>query len=499
MNAIGLSELWLVIISLLGVPPVGITLPNQPAPDPAADAARFQAVTSQLDPGGVVHAYVSIDGDLTGIAGFVNSMMDEMRKMEAGVPEVNVPALLRVTGLDAVSAMGFSSVRTGDGFRNKIYIHTPDGRRGLLRLMGGDSKPFEVLKFAPAGSDFVIEQDLNFKTLYESVVEGAGVVMGEEGKAMVQMALKQPMPPPITFTMEKVMADLDTKLTLILDADPNKMVHLPDAPKELKIPQLKGAVLIDGFGWMANELTKVLEPMLAQGGNHAPPFKIVRNANWIGMQMAIQSQSFSERDRNQITGLGLDTALLAHHVPTGKLVLASAKDFADQLFAPKPSLGQDPAFQKTMKGLPMEGTALAYASPVFFSSLRQSFEKVNELANDKDHEQDDRFLATTFINLLLPKNARGEGGVTTNTKDGMLTVSNSAHSHKTSLATGVASPLFISVFGLWQSTQVMRGFEEEAMEAEAQFHDHELPPEIFETRPQLRRVPREGNFEKIGD
>jgi len=419
-------------------------------------------------------------------------MMGELRKIEPDVPPVNVPALLRVTGLNAVSAMGFSSVRTEDGFRNKTYIHTPDGRRGLLRLMGGDSKPFEVLKLAPAGSDFVIEQDLNFKTLYESVVEGAGTVMGEQGKAMVQMALKQPMPPPITFTMEKVMADLDTKLTVIIDADPTKMVHVPDAPKELKIPQLKGAVLLDGLGWVADELTKVLAPMLVQGGNRAPPFKIVRNANWIGMQMAIQSQSFSERQRNQITGLGLETALLAHHVPSGKLVLASGKDFADQLFAPKPSLGQDPAFQKTMKGLPMEGTALTYASPVFFSSLRQSFEKVNELANDKDHEQDDRFLATTFINLLLPKNARGEGGVTTNTKDGMLTVSNSAHSHKTSLITGLASPFFgVAAFSVGQAIEAknraMRRFEE----------GEDFPPEFHEHgKPKVRRTE---DFEKIGD
>jgi len=494
MNAIGLSELWLVIISLLGVPPVGVTLPNQPAPDPAADAARFQAVTGQLDPGGVVHAYLSVDGDLKAIAGYVNSMMTELRKMEPGVPEVNVPALLRVTGLDAVSAMGFSSIRTGDGFRNKTYIHTPEGRRGLLRLMGGDSKPFEVLKLAPAGSDFVIEQDLNFKTLYESVVEGAGVVMGEEGKAMVQMALKQPMPPPITFTMEKVMADLDTKLTVIIDADPTKMIQLPDAPKGLKIPQLKGAVLLEGLGWVADELTKVLEPMLAQGGNHAPPFKIVRNANWVGMQMAIENQGISEREKKEITELGLDTALLAHHVPSGKLVLASAKDFADRLFAPKPGLDQDPAFQKTMNGLPMEGTALTYASPAFFSSLRQSFEKINELANDKDHEQDDRFAATTFINLLLPKNARGEGGVTTNTKDGMLTVSNSAHSHKTSLITSLASPFFtVAAFTVSQALEVrdqaIGGFEEP--------HFEDFPRHIHEHgKPEVRR---KEDFEKIGD
>ncbi|MBT3637877.1 MAG: hypothetical protein HN531_13125 [Opitutae bacterium] len=494
MNAIGFSELWLVLLSLLGTPPVGVTLPNQPEPDPAADAARFQAVTGQLDPGGVVHAYVSVDGDLKGIAGYVNSMMGELRKVEPGVPEVNVPALLRVTGLDAVSAMGFSSVRTKDGFRNKTYIHTPDGRRGLLQLMGGDSKPFEVLNLAPAGSDFVIEQDLNFKTLYKSVLEGAGVVMGEQGKAMVQMGLNQPMPPPITFTMEKVMADLDTKLTVIIDADPTKMVHFPDAPKELKIPQLKGAVLLDGLGWVADELTKVLAPMLVQGGNRAPPFKIVRNANWVGIQLAIESENFSEREKKEITELGWETALLAHHLPSGKLVLASGKNFADQLFAPKTSLGQDPAFQKTMKDLPEKGTALTYASPAFFSSLRQFSEKANQLSNDKEHEQDDRFIVSAFIEILLPKNARGEGTVTTNTKDGILTVSNSAHSHKTSLITGLASPFFgVAAFTVGQALeardQAIGGFEEPHLE-DFQRHIHE------HGKPKVRRTE---DFEKIGD
>ena len=81
-----------------------------------------------------------------------------------------------------------------------------------------------------------------------------------------------------------------------------------------------------------------------------------------------------------------------------------------------------------MKGLPMEGTALTYASPAFFSSLRQFSEKANQLSNDKEHEKDDRLIVSAFIEVLLPKNARGEGTVTTNTKDGMLTVSNSAFS-----------------------------------------------------------------------
>ena len=253
--------------------------------------------------------------------------------------------------------------------------------------------------------------------------------MGEQGKAMVQMGLKQPMPPPITFTMEKIMADLDTKLTVIIDADPTKMVHFPDpgAPKELKMPELKGAVLVDGLGWVADELTKVLAPMLVQGGNQAPPFKIVRNANWVGIQLAIDSENFSEREKKKsLNSVGKQPCLPTIFQAESSSSLRG-RNFADQLFAPKTSLGQDPAFQEDDEGFVhgRHGSHLCLPPPSSRASVKFS-EKANQLSNDKEHEQDDRLIVSAFIEVLLPKNARGEGTVTTNTKDGMLTVSNSA-------------------------------------------------------------------------
>ena len=432
MKAVGISEIWLVLISLLGAPPVGITLPNQPEPDPAAEAARFQAVTGHLDPGGLVYAYLSVDQDLSVIAEFVKSYMDDLRPLARDVPEINIPEILRVTGLDAVSALGVSSVRSGDGFRNKTYIHTPNERRGLLLLLGEKPRPFESLKLAPSGADFVLEQDLNLKTFYDSMIEAAKVQMGEQGKTVVQSALK--LPPSTPFSREKLMADLDTRLTVVIDADPTQMVKIPKG-NGMKVNKFSGAVLIDGLGWIADELTKVFEPKQRQGSH----FKIIRNANWVGLRVV-----FAERKQKAMAELGWDTAIFAHHVPSGKLVLATGKKFADQLFATKPGIGQDPEFLKAMKDLPTEGTALTYASPVFFSSLRNIFETL--IADmDGDHNKDDRFMATTLLDLFLPKNARCEGGVTTSTKEGILTISNSAHSHKTSLTTGLASPLAIGV------------------------------------------------------
>ena len=482
---------FLFLPALVVMPNIGITLPNAVPPDPAAEAARFATVSRQLDPGGVLYGYVSVDGDLTAIAGYVNSFMDELRKVEPDVPPVNVPALFKITGLDAVSAVGFSSVRTKDGFRNKAYVHTPKGRKGLLRILAGESKPFEVVKLAPAGTDVAIEQDLNLKVVYEAIQEAMTSVMGEQGKAMVQGVVQQTMPP-LPFTLEKILADMDTQVTIIVDANPAKMVAVPDAGG-LQVPQMNAAVMIDGLGWIADEVAKVFEAMLAQGAPGAPPFKVIKDANWVGMQLSIEAAGFGREEKEILDIFGGESPLLAHHRPSRKLILATSKGFADKLFSPKPGLAADPAFQKTMQGLPMEGTGLSYFSPDTFRILREVFEKANDLENPKEkaYKQDDRLMATTFINLFLPKNARGEGSVTTNTKDGMLTVSNSAHSQKTTLLMGGAAPLLMGTasFGAMRQVDAMIAPQHQADDG----HIHQPNRfEVVEPKPP-------GDFEREGD
>ena len=252
--------------------------------------------------------------------------------------------------------------------------------------------------------------------------------------------------------------------------------------------------MIDGLGWIADDVVKAFEPMLAQGAPGAPPFKVIKDANWVGMQLSTEAASFERiygDEARQLRMLGGQSPLLVHHRPSGKLILATGKEFADKLFSPKPGLAKDPVFQKTMKGLPMEGTGLSYFSPDTFRILREALEKLNDLENDKEHERGDRLVGTTLINLFLPKNARGEGSVTTNTKEGMLTVSNSAHSQKSTLLMGGAAPLLMGTASFGAMRQV------DAMIA-PQFHDHDghihQPNRLEAVEP---KPP--GNFEREGD
>ncbi len=397
-------------VSILFVPAIylvstfGIHIPNNAPADPAADEARFNAVHSQLDPGGTVYGYISVDGDLTAISEWATGKITELKATNARIPfpPVEIPKLLEITGLDQVSAMGISSKRIEDGFRNKAYILAPDGREGLLKIFGDESKPFDVVKMAPRGTDIVVEQDVNLKVVKEVAMEVIGMLQGDKGKERIQAMLQHPAGP-FPFTLDKILADLDTQATLIVDADPAWKTKVPGA-KGLEIPQIQAAILVDGLGWVVDEVTATVEKQFEKrSGKGAPPVSFM------------------------LSLLGSSKPVFLHHKPTGKMVLASDHGFAGKLFSQKPNLASDPDFQKTMAGLPEEGTSLAYVYPAFFQMIR---EVVVTLSQQENIGQKEGFMISTMLELIVPANLRGEGSVTASTPDGILMVSNSSQSHK---------------------------------------------------------------------
>ena len=460
-----------------------------------SDKQRFDEVAGQLDLGGVLYGYVSVDGDLSGLAKFVNSFMSGMKEIDKGlsahIPDVDIEALMKISGLDSISALGLSSIQTDQGFRNKVYLHSPNGLRGFLSMFGDEAKEFEVLQLAPSGTDFVVQQEVKLKTFYNEVVLGAlggspekgGVVpLGPQGmmmKMMVDGMMKQPMPPPFTFTGEKIINDLDTNIMVIIDGDPLKMLPVKLEGNDLNMPAIQGAVLIDNVGWLVGELIKMFEVEKAKGGKRVPPFEVVDNANWEGLKLSIEGGSLSKRDRKEIKQFGLQNAMIAHHRPSGKLIVSSSKEFASGLFSQKPKLASDPVFLAKTKGLPRQGTAISYLSPVLMTELRKFIKEAIEAENPPE---DDLFAALSMLDFFLPEGALGEAMVTTVTADGLLSVGNSAYSHKSKILMGAAVPTLVGVGIFSIGQQVDRMLE---------------PPEAFEDLEPPVEVPHEHDHKKI--
>lgn len=408
-----------------------------------------------------------MDGDLSGLAKFINSFMSGAREFNEGVPEINVEELMRISGLDSISALGQSSIETEEGFRNKLYLHAPNGLRGFLSLGGDEAKPFEVLQLAPSGSDFVIQQEVKLKTFYNEVVLAAlggspkqvgTMPLGPKGmalKMMVDGMMKQPLPPghhnpsPFAFTAEKLMNDLDTKIMVIIDVDPSKMMELPMEGKDLFMPKIEYAILVDNLGWIAGNFVKLHKAELAKGASQ--PLEVIDNENWIGLKL----RSRDETERMIFRQYGLDNAMLAHHRPSGKLILSSSKEFAAGLFSQKPKLASDPVFLAKTKGLPMEGTAIGYHSPVVHSEFRKFIKE----AIEKEFTGEDRYYAMSLLDFFLPEGAQSsEVKVITPTEKGLLSVANSYGS-----GSKVFRDVGLSIYWSWISSRVFEPNKEKSL------------------------------------
>ena len=453
---------------------LGISLLSVASANPGSDKQRFEEVADQLDLGGVLFGYVSVHGDLSGLAKFVNSFMSGMKEIDKGVSahilDFDIEALMKISGLDSISALGLSSIQTDQGFRNKVYLHAPNGVRGLLSMFGNEAKEFEVLQLAPSGTDLVVQQEVKLQTFYNEVVLGALGGSPEQGgqmplgpmgmmmKMMVDGMMKQPMPPPFTFTGEKIINDLDTNIMFIIDCDPSKMQ--PVEVTDLNMPTIQGAVLIDNVGWLVGDLIKMFEAEKAKGRNRVPPFEVIDNKNWEGLKIStslspiISKVDKGEGKKTKLFGIpNIKNGMVAHHRPSGKLILSSSKEFAVNLFSQKPKLSTDPVFLAKTKGLPKQGTAISYLSPVLMTEIRKFIKEVIEAGNPPE---DDRFVNLSMLDFFLPEGALGEAMVTTVTEDGLLSVGNSAYSHKSKILMGAAVPALVGAGIFSMSKQVDR-------------------------------------------
>ena len=177
---------------------------------------------------------------------------------------------------------------------------------------------------------------------------------------------------------------------------------------DLNMPTIQGAVLIDNVGWLVGDLIKMFEAEKAKGRNRVPPFEVIDNANWEGLKIStslspiiskVNKRKGKETKLFAMSGLE-GNAMIAHHRPSGKLILSSSKEFAVNLFSKKPKLSTDPVFLAKTKGLPKQGTAISYLSPVLMSEIRKFIKEVYEAGNPPE---DDLFVALSIIDFFFRK------------------------------------------------------------------------------------------------
>ncbi len=402
--------------------------------DIAAEDSRsrhFAEVNSHLDLGGTVYAYLDIDTDL----GALSSKLDETLKLVAGMDDSEIPeelenldlrVLAEDLGLEGLRAVGLSSVKMRESYRNKLFLYTPEGRKGLFTLLGDKPGPFLSWRLAPADADLVYETDLKLKNANDLAQKiSAQFPQGPETleEQMQQQFLS------FSMTVGEFFNRFDSKLVVVGRVDPEETTMIPGGMEMIEVPAFDLGIAVENLNFLWDELKRQFPPeSLAEGPAQVEFIEGENYEAYIAMDMMnnprLRPAIHFQKDRNLI-------------------VLATSKEFIAEMLTPAPDIRSNAQFAASVVDLPTEGNGFGYATPRLFEKYRSLLELIMSTTPSGTSDVPEE-LMDMIMDWSVPEISEPVVGVSVNQTNGIWMVGNSYQSHKQTLLMA-ANPLMLSV------------------------------------------------------
>ncbi len=385
---------------------------------------HFEAVAKHLELGGVFYAFADIDSDIKDVTKMIDNLLNTMRENGDSPipPKLTAAGIVNELGLDSIKALGASSRKKGDSYHNRAFLATGNGPTGLLKILGGKAAPFLSTTLAPAGSDIVMEEDLNLSVLMEVITNIAKQIGDDDMSEKLNEALEQPMGP-LSVSVGDFLKKMNTKFTFIAKMDGQKKMNLKDSP--LEVPLVNFLLALDNTGWLFPELAKVAKDSDEFEIQSGEGFEVIRPAKPLPPEMDGYKP------------------LLYHDTKTHRLLIASTSEFLTTCLEGKTPLSGDDKFKAAVSGLPAEGNGMQYVSS---NAIKEIWTALKSMAKEAPEGQ--AAMMEKLWELYLPKDGVPIASVRANLPDGILFTSNSSESHKSTVATMGMYPLaMLGLFG----------------------------------------------------
>lgn len=370
----------------------------------------FMKVASHLEVGGSSFNYA----DKAGLMEAIAMMLDDAIKNLPPEQRKEMPTsfsfvkLFQDFGLDNVKALGSSSRRMDSGlYHSRSFALTPHGRKGLMTLNGGPAEPFMILQAAPKGTDLALEIPLHLKSVAKDSLASFIAMMPEQGRANVEAPLNEPVPM-LGITTRELIEKLDARLGLFIQVYPDQQLPLPGA--EVPVPGLDALLVADRLGWLLEPLKQQFLPMLS---NPAIPVEVV--------------------DKDGVLTITFKTAvgpapmdfqpMLRFDSKADRLMLATRASFLKKALEGKELLTTDAEFKTAWTGMPEEGNAAVYLSPVLLKTLQSLARQGMEVSTEPQSMKD---IVNKGLDFLTPYLGHGQAACMANLPDGTLGLANLA-------------------------------------------------------------------------
>ena len=311
--------------------------------------ALFDQVSNRLDLGGQVFGFVNVQGDYASLAAKAKELYGQVIKMaddEIPLPEdLDIEAILKELGFSNVSALGMSSIKVGDGFRNKAFLGINGEPQGLLKIASGKNKPFSIITEAPEDASFAFEGSLRLDYLRDVINKIAAHLAPAIGGDPVSEGLKMPVPMTqltINELIEKLSGDVSGYATM----SKIQKLEIPGAPNGFEIPAIDFVAIHESGRWLftlAEELLSALAPdmiAVSEGDDGSKRLVVTLPPGKTGFYKPVL-QVAKEGDR---------------------LVIASRELALQNMGKTKKHLADNTTFKAITKDMPKEGSGLIYMS-----------------------------------------------------------------------------------------------------------------------------------------
>ncbi|MCH8541703.1 MAG: hypothetical protein LAT58_13170 [Opitutales bacterium] len=153
---------------------------------------NFLEVATHLDIGGPVLVYLDMEENLRDFAQFLDhELMPLIREYGSPmIPEISVEPFMDTLHLTGLQAVGMSSVRDGEYYRNRTVLYLPEGRQGLFRFFGDEEVTLQNARRVPHYSLVFAEMEMAPGTLYETIEESIVALLGEPFRPMLETQLE---------------------------------------------------------------------------------------------------------------------------------------------------------------------------------------------------------------------------------------------------------------------------------------------------------------------
>ncbi len=201
--------------------------------------SQFSHLAKNLKPGGPHYSVTYVEGDFADTLKSLDELIQQAVKpeLEAALlgedsdkakegleflENYSTSKFLGKLGIGQIAAFGSSVTPIEDDFwHNRKYFSYADKRKGLIRVLGDETTPWQSPLYAPAEADLVLETALNAKfilPLVRDILKGAP----EDGMAKFDKRLAEPLFPGSRFSIEEAMNQTSVQASIALTLDTTK-------------------------------------------------------------------------------------------------------------------------------------------------------------------------------------------------------------------------------------------------------------------------------------